>query len=76
MAALSSKAVRKSNQPLALVQDAFVSEAQGIVWDLRRLDEGIVGPVDFTTPIESQWVHSKWLELFEFGMKPVWTLVS
>ena len=48
-----SNAVRTSNQPLALGQDAFVPEARGIVWDLRWLADGVIFPVDFDEPIES-----------------------
>ena len=48
-----SKARRRCNDPLALGQDMFKPEARGIVWDLRRLDEGIIVPVDFDAPIES-----------------------
>ena len=48
-----SKAQRRCNDPLALGQDMFKPEARGIVWDLRRLDEGIIVPVDFDAPIES-----------------------
>ena len=50
---VGSKAQRKSNEPLALGQDCFKKEARGIVWDLRRLSEGVVAPVDFAAPIES-----------------------
>ena len=28
-------------------QDMFVEEARDIVWDLRRMDEGIIVPLDF-----------------------------
>jgi hypothetical protein len=50
---MGSKAQRRSNTPLALGQDCFVAEARGIVWDLRRLSEGIIVPVDFAAPILS-----------------------
>ena len=46
-------APRKSNKALALGQDAFLPEARGIVWDLRRLSEGIIVPLDFDTPLDS-----------------------
>jgi hypothetical protein len=46
-------AVRTSNKPLALGQDCFVPAARGVVWDLRRLDQGIIEPVDFQAPISS-----------------------
>ena len=36
-----NKAQRRSNAPLALGQDMFKPQARGIVWDLRRLDEGL-----------------------------------
>ena len=53
ISSFGAKAVRQSNKPLALGQDAFQPVARGIVWDLRRLSEGVIVPVDFTTPIES-----------------------
>ena len=40
-------------QPLALAQSDMVPEARGIVWDLRRADDGIIEPWDFTAPIKS-----------------------
>jgi len=46
-------ATHKSNVPLALGQSAFKLEARGIIWDLRRLNEGIIEPVDFTKAISS-----------------------
>ena len=46
-------AVRKSNEALALGQSAFKPRARGIIWDLRRLSEGIIIPLDFTKPLES-----------------------
>ena len=48
-----SKAQRRCNDPLALGQDMFKPEARGIVWDLRKLDEGIIEPVDFDALIKS-----------------------
>ena len=48
-----TNARRTSNVPLALGQDAFHEQSQGIIWDLRRLDEGIIVPVDFSAPIFS-----------------------
>ena len=30
-------------------------EARGIVWDLRRMDEGIIQPVDFDAPLQSHF---------------------
>lgn len=50
---LGVRAIRKSNKALALGQDAFKPQARGIVWDLRKLEEGIITPVDFEAPIES-----------------------
>jgi len=48
-----NKAQRRSNAPLALGQDMFTPQARGIVWDLRRLSEGIIEPVDFAAPLQS-----------------------
>jgi site-specific DNA-cytosine methylase len=44
---------RTTNKPLALGLDMFRPEARGIVWDLRRMDEGLIEPVDFEQPIQS-----------------------
>ena len=44
-------AVRQHNKPLAIGQDLFRPDARGIVWDLRKLKEGIITPLDFTQPI-------------------------
>ena len=43
--------VRKSNKALALGQSAFHPLARGIIWDLRRLSDGIIEPIDFTEPM-------------------------
>jgi hypothetical protein len=51
--AQGSKAHRVSNTPCALGQDCFVPAARGIIWDLRRLSEGIITPVDFGAPTSS-----------------------
>ena len=48
-----SSAKRTTNEPLALGLDMFRPEARGIVWDLRRIDEGIIEPVDFEAPLQS-----------------------
>ena len=48
-------AVRNFNKPLALGQDMFLPEARGIIWDLRRLKQGIIEPVDFTKPIKTHF---------------------
>ena len=48
-----SSAKRTTNEPLALGLDMFRPEARGIVWDLRRMDQGIIEPVDFEAPLQS-----------------------
>ena len=48
-----ANARRTSNVTLALGQEAFHEQAQGIIWDLRRLDEGIIVPVEFSAPTSS-----------------------
>ena len=35
--------------------EAFVADARGQVWDLRRQAEGIIEPLDFTAKQESSW---------------------
>ena len=50
---VGAAAIRRSNEPLALGQDAFKPQARGIVWDLRRMAEGIIVPVDFDEPVSS-----------------------
>ena len=49
------KAGRKYNKVLALGQDAFVPAARGVVWDLRKVDEGIIVPLDFAKQIDTHW---------------------
>ena len=39
--------------PLVLAQSDLVPAARGIIWDLRKANQGIVVPVDFTAPIVS-----------------------
>jgi hypothetical protein len=48
-----TRATRKSNVPLALGKDAFTAQAQGIVWDLRGLSEGVIVPLDFSAPLKT-----------------------
>ena len=40
--------------------EAFVPDAQGIVWDVRRHREGIIAPLDFTVKQETEW-NVEWL---------------
>ena len=40
--------------------EAFVADAQGVVWDMRRASEGIVEPLDFQAKQDSKW-NLKWL---------------
>ena len=47
MQRLGERAGRKYNKVLALGQEAFLPEARGTVWDLRRVNEGIIVPLDF-----------------------------
>jgi hypothetical protein len=53
MHALGRAAGRRHNAVEALGQDCFVPEARGVIWDLRRLDEGIITPLDFEQPIDT-----------------------
>jgi site-specific DNA-cytosine methylase len=46
-------AERKSNEALALGEDAWQPAARGIVWDLRGLKDGVIVPLDFQAPIQS-----------------------
>jgi hypothetical protein len=40
-------------KPLVLGQSDLVSEARGIVWDLRQASKGIIVPMDFLAPIST-----------------------
>ena len=55
MQRLGEQAGRKYNKVLALGQDAFLPEARGIVWDLRRVNEGVIVPLDFRRKIDTHW---------------------
>lgn len=50
-----ASARRSQNCVLALGQDAFRPAARGIVWDLRRLSDGIITPLDFQAPIQTHF---------------------
>ena len=41
-------------RPLVLGQSDLVSEARGIVWDLRQASKGIIVPMDFLAPISTE----------------------
>ena len=50
-------------RPEVFVRDnceAFVPDAQGIVWDTRRASEGVIVPLDFTARQDSKW-NIPWL---------------
>jgi len=44
---------RTHNRVLAIGQDMFKPHARGIIWDLRRMEEGIIEPLDFSKPIDT-----------------------
>ena len=44
---------RQFNEVLVLTQEDLYPEAQGVIWDLRRSDEGVVVPLDFQAEIQT-----------------------
>ena len=55
MQRLRERASKKYNTVLSLGQQTFLPEARGIVWNLRRVNEGIIVPLDFNAPNETHW---------------------
>jgi len=53
MKELGAAAGRKHREVLVLSQEELVPQARGIYWDLRRAEEGVVVPLDFTEPLKT-----------------------